>query len=283
MTSVISCGACESECTVSAISAGDDKYVIDEEACIDCGAWLPFVRWTHRSRNKYCRMLLKNLCLAQVFCLIPAGRIGERTGAGLEPFERIDELGFGGYKIIQDTRAFCFGWTPSFWPASRESGRGTGWPSLGPGRIIPLLIATRAAVSRIDAGRSRRRWRRWRSGHGPQRAGPYRKNFLSDLKKIEEVWNRPPTMPSSATRLIKTADGPYQREGERENRPARGGLHAGGYCPDGREAAGVRGRSVPDHRPERLCDLVCLMREGGLEPRGRAWCTRSRTPLPPCS
>lgn len=36
--SCISCGACEAECPVSAISAGDDTYVIDPEACIDCGA-----------------------------------------------------------------------------------------------------------------------------------------------------------------------------------------------------------------------------------------------------
>ena len=34
----ISCGACEGECPVSAISAGDGKYVIDEATCIDCGA-----------------------------------------------------------------------------------------------------------------------------------------------------------------------------------------------------------------------------------------------------
>ena len=34
----ISCGACEAECPVSAISAGDDKYQIDPSACIDCGA-----------------------------------------------------------------------------------------------------------------------------------------------------------------------------------------------------------------------------------------------------
>ncbi len=33
-----SCGACEAECVVSCISAGDGKYVIDEEVCIDCGA-----------------------------------------------------------------------------------------------------------------------------------------------------------------------------------------------------------------------------------------------------
>lgn len=34
----ISCGACEPECPVNVISAGDDKYVIDASGCIECGA-----------------------------------------------------------------------------------------------------------------------------------------------------------------------------------------------------------------------------------------------------
>ncbi len=34
----ISCGACESECPVSAISQGDDRYVIAADLCTDCGA-----------------------------------------------------------------------------------------------------------------------------------------------------------------------------------------------------------------------------------------------------
>jgi len=34
----ISCGACEPECPVEAISEGDGKYVVDAEKCIDCGA-----------------------------------------------------------------------------------------------------------------------------------------------------------------------------------------------------------------------------------------------------
>lgn len=33
----ISCGACEGECPVEAISQGDSIYVIDEN-CTDCGA-----------------------------------------------------------------------------------------------------------------------------------------------------------------------------------------------------------------------------------------------------
>ncbi len=34
----ISCGACESECPVGAISVGDEIYVIDAKLCTDCGA-----------------------------------------------------------------------------------------------------------------------------------------------------------------------------------------------------------------------------------------------------
>jgi len=33
----ISCGACEAECPLGAITAGDGTYVIDD-SCIDCGA-----------------------------------------------------------------------------------------------------------------------------------------------------------------------------------------------------------------------------------------------------
>jgi len=34
----IECGACEAECPVSCISAGEGTYVIDADTCIDCGA-----------------------------------------------------------------------------------------------------------------------------------------------------------------------------------------------------------------------------------------------------
>lgn len=34
----ISCGACESECPVNAISEGDGIYVIKEDLCTDCGS-----------------------------------------------------------------------------------------------------------------------------------------------------------------------------------------------------------------------------------------------------
>ena len=33
----ISCGSCEAECPVSAISEGDGKYEIAADTCIECG------------------------------------------------------------------------------------------------------------------------------------------------------------------------------------------------------------------------------------------------------
>ena len=34
----ISCGACADACPVSAISEGENKFVVDPDVCIDCGA-----------------------------------------------------------------------------------------------------------------------------------------------------------------------------------------------------------------------------------------------------
>ena len=33
----ISCGTCAGECPVGAISEGDGQYVINADACVDCG------------------------------------------------------------------------------------------------------------------------------------------------------------------------------------------------------------------------------------------------------
>ena len=34
----VSCGTCEAECPVGAISMGDEHYEIDADACLDCGS-----------------------------------------------------------------------------------------------------------------------------------------------------------------------------------------------------------------------------------------------------
>ena len=35
--SCVSCGTCEQECPVGAISQGDSQFQIDAGACVDCG------------------------------------------------------------------------------------------------------------------------------------------------------------------------------------------------------------------------------------------------------
>lgn len=34
----VTCGSCEPECPVAAITPGDEKYHIDPDTCIECGA-----------------------------------------------------------------------------------------------------------------------------------------------------------------------------------------------------------------------------------------------------
>lgn len=34
----VSCGSCEAECPVGAISNGDEHYEIDVDTCIECGS-----------------------------------------------------------------------------------------------------------------------------------------------------------------------------------------------------------------------------------------------------
>lgn len=34
----VSCGTCAAQCPMDAISAGDDRYVIDADTCASCGA-----------------------------------------------------------------------------------------------------------------------------------------------------------------------------------------------------------------------------------------------------
>ena len=34
----LACGSCADACPVEAISAGDEKYVIDADKCVECGS-----------------------------------------------------------------------------------------------------------------------------------------------------------------------------------------------------------------------------------------------------
>ena len=45
--SCVSCGTCEPECPVGAISQGDSQFVIDAGSCVSCGTCAGAVSYTH--------------------------------------------------------------------------------------------------------------------------------------------------------------------------------------------------------------------------------------------
>ncbi len=65
----VSCGACESQCPVGAISMGDGKFEIDAEKCIDCGSCAGAcptgcaVKWQHI----FLYICLLHFCLGSLF------------------------------------------------------------------------------------------------------------------------------------------------------------------------------------------------------------------------
>ena len=74
----ISCGACEAECPVGAISEGDGKYQIDPETCIECGACegvCPSARPNRADFQSVLRRLPASFCPeAVIFLLLIFGR-----------------------------------------------------------------------------------------------------------------------------------------------------------------------------------------------------------------
>ena len=54
--SCVSCGTCEPECPVGAISQGDSQFVIDAGSCVSCGTCLSYRSYQRRIiRNRLCK------------------------------------------------------------------------------------------------------------------------------------------------------------------------------------------------------------------------------------
>ena len=49
----LSCGSCEGECPVGAISQGDGKYEINADLCLECGSLPVFRHCTHSLVCRY--------------------------------------------------------------------------------------------------------------------------------------------------------------------------------------------------------------------------------------
>ena len=82
----VSCGTCESECPVSAISEGDGKYEINPEVCVECGACAAACK-------NGSAMLFVSAKVSQL-ALLPQGKV-EAARRAKAMVAKMDELGFG--------------------------------------------------------------------------------------------------------------------------------------------------------------------------------------------
>ena len=93
----ISCGACEAECPVGAISEGDGKYEINADLCTECGSCADVCPVGAPSSNQSLhRKSLYSLCCADFLLLYiknhpPYGAIRRTFYA----FESVDQPSFG--------------------------------------------------------------------------------------------------------------------------------------------------------------------------------------------
>ena len=189
--------------------------------------------------------------------------------------KRIDEIGFGGLKLVQDSDAFCYGTDAillaySVWRDEASRDRAERIADLGTGNgIVPLILSakTKADILGIDVqGEAIALARETAALNG---LGDRLEFLMGNVKDIESI------LPNRASFDIVTMNPPYTAGGcgIASPNPAKaiarqeieGSLHdfmvASEYLlKDG-------GTLYMVHRPGRLTDIVSEMRMLGIEPR----------------
>ena len=188
----------------------------------------------------------------------------------LKPGERIDDLHRKGRRIIQDPKRFCFGIDAVLLSAFAKAMPGERVADLGTGTgIIPILMEARYGGEQYYGLEIQEE-----SAEMARRSVAL--NGLTDCIHIfTGDIKDPPSAFAAATFQVVTCNPPYMNEG--------GGLK-NAYGPKAiarheilvdlagvvRQAARLLqfgGRFYLIHRPHRLVDLMCLLREYKLEPK----------------
>ncbi len=184
--------------------------------------------------------------------------------------ERTDELGRKGYRIIQDTEAFCFGADAVLLADFAQAGKNDRVLDMGTGNgILPLLLEARDKGASYEALEIQ-----------PAMAALARRNAalngLEDKIHVTEGDNK------EASRLfgrgsfrVVVTNPPYMRENHGLVNPesAKAIARHELLCSLEdilREAAAVLvpgGRFFMIHRPARLAEIIAGMRAHGLEPK----------------
>lgn len=184
--------------------------------------------------------------------------------------ERIDELNINGYKIYQNPDLFCFGIDAVLLTGFVKIKKNDNYIDICSGSgIIPFLMLARNDVERATALEYFDYFCELMSKSANMNGCTNRLDIVNcDLKRVDEHFKK-------ATFDVLTVNPPYEKNGH------------GIDCPDPIKNAARRevlcniddivksagyllktgGSMYMIHRPSRICDIFCALRNGGFEPR----------------
>jgi tRNA1Val (adenine37-N6)-methyltransferase len=188
----------------------------------------------------------------------------------IKPGERVDDLQYKGYKIIQNPDEFCFGTDAVLLANFAQIKKGSKVLDLGTGTgIIPILIEAKTDALHITGVEIL-----------PNMADMAKRSIL--LNKIEDkvtiinenIINAKSFLPLSSFDII-TCNPPYKDKGRGSINPedskaiARHEIKCTleDIISISRSLLKFGGKLCMIHRPQRLSDIICLMRKYNIEPK----------------
>lgn len=184
--------------------------------------------------------------------------------------ERMDELNISGWKICQNAGLFCFGIDAVLLAGFADIQQGERIADLCSGSgIIPFLYLARGDVEQITAVEYFDYFCSLMKKTARFNGCEDRINIVnSDIKSLAGKLKR-------AAFDVVTVNPPYEKNGHGIDcpNPVKNAARRETLCDIGDVArAGAYllrtgGRMYMIHRPSRICDVLCALRENGLEPR----------------
>lgn len=185
------------------------------------------------------------------------------------PHERVDDLQIGGLSIIQDTRGFCFGVDAVLLSSFPEIKKGDEVFDMCTGSgIVAILLAAKTSAGRI---------------YGmeliPETAQMAKRSV--QMNNLENVFILQGDIRDAVSKFgrgvfdVITCNPPYKKvqSGLLCADPVKTAARHEVFCTlrdvleQSYDLLKLGGKLCMVHRPERLCDIMCLMRENRIEPK----------------
>lgn len=184
--------------------------------------------------------------------------------------ERTDELNIDGYKIIQNSKLFCFGIDAVLLTGFAKVNKTDNYIDLCSGSgIIPFLMLARRDVERATAVEYFDYFCTLMQRSAKMNGCADRLSIVNaDIKNISEHFPK-------STFDVLTVNPPYEKDGhgipsasEIKNAARRETLcDINDVVAAAHHLLKTGGRMYMIHRPSRLCDIMNALRSGGFEPR----------------